>query len=56
MFASLKEILDHHKPAPLSPDDLLKLATKAHDAGDLSRAVDLLRQAYAEIARGFVSY
>lgn len=55
MFTSFKLILGRHESS-VSASDLLKKATAAHDAGDLDVAINLLRQAYSEMARGPVSY
>jgi hypothetical protein len=55
MFASLKIMVGRHESS-VSADELLKKATTAHDAGDLDGAINLLQQAYSEIARGPVSY
>ncbi|HKP37685.1 MAG TPA: hypothetical protein VJT71_12585 [Pyrinomonadaceae bacterium] len=55
MFSSLKVIVGRHESS-VSANELLKNATAANSADDFDGAINLLRQAYSEIARGPVSY
>lgn len=48
------KVSSHDGPMPGS--DLLKQATRERDAGNLDKAVETLRQAYAEIAQSYVSH